>query len=144
MKLITRDTDYAARALIFMVSSGQKRVSVTDIVKALKIPKPFLRKVLQILNKNGIIESHKGKGGGFVLARKADAIFLVELIEIFQGPLKLNECLFKKRPCPERFTCGLNKKLGELERYVINKLKTVTIASLADNKGKRNGKKKHN
>lgn len=130
MKLITRDTDYALRALCFIAKSKEKIVSVSQLVKELKIPRPFLRKILQVLNQKGILRSYKGQGGGFLLAGPANKIFLVDLIEIFQGPLRLNECFFKKMDCPNQNTCNLKKKIDAIERYVLKELKSITIVSL--------------
>ena len=131
MKLITRNTDYAVRALRFIAGNKDRIISVTDLVKKLKIPRQFLRKILQILNKNRILESYKGQGGGFLLALPANKIFLVDLIEILQGPLKLNECIFKKKICPDRNSCLLRRKIVDIERNAIAELKSVTIASLS-------------
>ena len=130
MKLITRDTDYALRAVCFIAKCKKKIISVSELVKELKIPRPFLRKILQVLNKKGILKSHKGQGGGFQLNLKASKIFLVDLIEIFQGPLRLNECLFKKLECPNINTCTLRNKLDRIENQVIRELKSITVASL--------------
>jgi Rrf2 family protein len=130
MKLITRDTDYALRAICFMAKTKEKVLSVGDLVRALKVPRPFLRKILQVLNKKGILKSYKGLGGGFKLAMPASRIFLVDLIEIFQGPFKLNECLLRKIACPSTKTCALRKKINRIESYVIKQLRSITIASL--------------
>jgi Rrf2 family protein len=130
MKLITRDTDYALRAICFIVKHKERVVSATELVKNLKMPRPFLRKVLQTLNKKGILESHKGQGGGFLLAKAAEKILLVDLIRIFQGSLRLNECFLRKIACPNMRTCVLRKKICSIERYVIAELKSITIASL--------------
>jgi len=130
MKLITRDTDYAVRAVCFIAKCKKKIISVSELVKELKIPRPFLRKILQVLNKKGILKSHKGQGGGFQLNVAANKIFLVDLIVIFQGPLKLNECFFKKLRCPNINSCSLRKKIEGIENYVVRELKTITINSL--------------
>lgn len=130
MKLITRDTDYALRALCFIIKRKEKIVSVAQLVKELDIPRPFLRKILQILNKKGTLKSYKGQGGGFLLVKPANKIFLVDLIEIFQGPLRLNECFFKKMVCPNIKTCSLRKKINSIEKSVVSQLKSITIASL--------------
>jgi len=130
MKLITRDTDYAVRALCFITKTKDKIVSVSDLVKDLKIPRPFLRKILQILNRKGILISYKGIGGGFLLAASPNKINLVDLIEIFQGPLRLNECLFKKNICPDKKICTLRQKINGIEKYVISELQSITIATL--------------
>ncbi|MFH1269897.1 MAG: Rrf2 family transcriptional regulator [Candidatus Omnitrophota bacterium] len=130
MKLITRDTDYALRALCFISRRKKEIISAAELVKELKIPRSFLRKLLQILNKKGVLKSYKGKGGGFLLAVPANKVFLVDLIEIFQGPLRLNECFFKKLSCPNRRTCVLKKRIGNIEKHVIRELRSITIASL--------------
>ena len=130
MKLITRDTDYAVRALCFIAKHNNEIVSVSEIVKDLKIPRPFLRKILQILNKEGLLTSYKGRGGGFMLAVAPHKIFLTDLIKIFQGQLKLNECIFKKRLCPDRSICVLRKKIDTMERYVSREMSSVTIGAL--------------
>jgi len=130
MKLITRDTDYAVRALCFIAKCGKEIVSVSELNRNLRIPKPFLRKILQMLNKEGMLRSYKGKGGGFMLALAPNKIFLADLIEIFQGSLKLNECIFKKRICPDIKTCKLKKRIDAIQKYVISELKDIALASL--------------
>lgn len=51
-------------------------------------------------------------------------------MKIFQGPIKLNECKFKKSNCPYISNCLLKKKIDEIEKEVIIKLKAITIASI--------------
>ncbi|MDP2938477.1 MAG: Rrf2 family transcriptional regulator [Candidatus Omnitrophota bacterium] len=130
MKLITRDTDYAMRALMFMAKQKETMTSVSELAKELKIPRPFLRKILQVLNKKRILKSHKGQSGGFLLATPPNRIFLVDLIEILQGPLKLNTCLLKKTTCPDVTTCVLKKRIERIEAYVILQLKSINVTSL--------------
>ncbi len=130
MKLITRDTDYALRALCFIAKDKEKIISAAELVRELKIPRSFLRKVLQVLNRKKILKSYKGTGGGFILALPVQKIFLVDLIEIFQGPLRINECFFKKMTCPNTKTCILRKKINNIEKNVIRELKSITLSSL--------------
>lgn len=130
MKLITRDTDYALRALGFIAGQKQKIVAIPALTQALKIPRPFLRKILQKLSKNKLIKSYKGQGGGFSLATPPEKIFLLDLIEVFQGPFKLNECFFKKDICPKTKNCLLKKRLDKIEKYVIAELESISIAHL--------------
>ena len=130
MKLITRDTDYAIRALCFIAQNKEKIIPVPQLAEELQIPHPFLRKILQILNKKRILKSFKGQDGGFALALPADKIFVVDLIEIFQRSFKLNECLFKKRICPDIRTCLLKQKLAKIEKQVVSQLQAISIGSL--------------
>mgnify|MGYP000144225596 CR=1 FL=1 len=134
MKLITRNTDYAVRALCCIAEQKQEVISANQLVKFLKMPRPFLRKILQTLNKEGLLNSSKGKGGGFTLAVSPGEITLTDVMEIFQGPLKLNECTFKKMVCPNVKDCLLKKKIDEIEKEVILRLKAITFESLLVNK----------
>ncbi|MBU2540858.1 MAG: Rrf2 family transcriptional regulator [Candidatus Omnitrophica bacterium] len=142
MKLLTRDTDYAVRALLFIARQNRKIVSVRELVRELRIPKPFLRKILQILNQKKLLHSFKGQGGGFRLARPAERILLTDLISIFQGKVRFNECMFKKSICPEIKICALKKRLDEIERYVVKKLSSITIGLLLKEERASYGKKK--
>jgi len=130
MKLITRNTDYGIRALCFIAKAKGRVVAVPELVKALKVPRPFLRKILQILTKNGFVRSYKGRGGGFRLARDAKRLYIVEVAETFQGPMNLNECFLKKTVCPNRKSCPLKKKIDKIEKVVISELGSITIAEL--------------
>lgn len=129
MKLLTRDTDYAVRALLAM-AARKSIVTVSDLVAELKIPQPFLRRILQRLNKANVLQSLKGQEGGFVIKRSPANISLVDLMAIFQGPVQLNECLFKKKVCPNRKTCPLRSEIREIEDFALKKLQSITIAKL--------------
>jgi len=130
MKLITRNTDYAVRALCCIAEQKQEVISADQLIKSLEMPRPFLRKILQTLKKEGLLNSSKGKGGGFSLAVSPGKITLTDVMKIFQGSLKLNECTFKKKVCPNVKDCLLKKKIDEIEKEVIAKLKAITIASI--------------
>lgn len=134
MKLITRDTDYAIRALCFIAKS-KRRVSSQELVGELKIPRPFLRKILQVLNKEGVLNSYKGQGGGFDLAITSREISLLSLVRIFQGPLQLNVCTLRKKICPDTKLCKVRKKIDKIQEYVSRELRGVTLASLIKKKG---------
>ena len=130
MKLITRDTDYAIRSLTCISGSGEQVISVTDLIKRLRIPRPFLRKILQMLEKEGILKSYKGKGGGFSLAVPASRISIFDLVEIFQGPFEVSEHIFKGKTCPYIKTCKLKRKLDGIEGIVVKRLKAIKIKDL--------------
>jgi Rrf2 family protein len=131
MKLINKDTDYAVKALVSVAQKSEGRITVSGLAKETDIPGPFLRKIFQTLNKEGILESSKGKGGGFRLAIPPERIFLTRIIQIFQGPIKLNECLFKKKFCSDMKICPLKKKIESLEDVLLAELAATTIGSLA-------------
>lgn len=129
MKLITRNTDYALRALCY-ISKNKDIVTVDELVKKLGVPRPFMRKILQQLNKRKILDSFKGQGGGFRLKAPAEKIYLIEIMRIFQGKVVLNGCFLKKDVCPNKGKCVLRKKISIIEDDLFKQLKEITIASL--------------
>jgi len=129
MKLITRNTDYALRALCY-ISQQNKLVTVDELVARLGVPRSFMRKILQELNKNHILDSFKGQGGGFKLRARPEKINIVEIMSIFQGEVTLNECFLKRHICPNRGKCVLGKKINLIEKNVLQQLKNISIASL--------------
>ncbi len=130
MKLITRDTDYAIRSLIYFAKGKNSIISVNQLVEDLKIPRAFLRKILQVLSANHLLASTKGKRGGFYLAREPKKIRIFDVAILFQKKLPFTECFFKKNICPEQRTCPLRKRLLGIERYIVMNLKDMSIASL--------------
>lgn len=130
MKLITRDTDYAIRAVCYIAKQKEKIVAIPELVATLGVPQPFLRKILQLLNKKGILQSQKGQGGGFSLARPLNSISLLDLMVIFQDKFRLNECFLKKVTCPNTRYCSLRKEICKIEDSLERKLDKIRISGL--------------
>jgi Rrf2 family protein len=130
MKLITRNTDYAVRAVAYMAKKSGAIVTAAEMVAKLKIPRPFLRKIMQQLNRAGVVRSTRGIGGGFILVREPDKVRLTDIAKIFQGSFKLNECSFKKSLCGNRKICPLKKKIDAMESYIVEQLKGITLKDL--------------
>ncbi|MCX5687253.1 MAG: Rrf2 family transcriptional regulator [Candidatus Omnitrophica bacterium] len=135
MKFITRDTDYALRALIFMSRAlrqdSKKTVTVEDIVAGEKLPKVFLRRILQVLAKKKILSSYKGKKGGFSFLEVPKKISLADVIVIFQEEIDLTNCFLKGKICPNRSKCSVRKKIKSINSDVIKKLDGITIEELS-------------
>ena len=132
MDLISKHTDHATQALIYIAAQNGLTVSTAQISAQLGLPRPFLRKILQQLQTSGILNSTKGNKGGFTLNKAPKKIMLTELIEIFQGKISLSECIFKKKICPNRGKCPLRKKILKIEDTVLEHLKGISIAQLMD------------
>lgn len=130
MKLITREIDYAVRALIHLAANRNETVTVPELVDELGITRPFLRKIMQLLAKADVIESYKGNKGGFRLIKKPGDIYLIDLIEIFQGKFSLNECLLNKDICPNKGNCILKDRVDDIEEKVKKELESIDLKSL--------------
>jgi Rrf2 family protein len=136
MKLINKDADYAVKALVDIAGRGGRVADVSGLMGPLGLPRPYLRKIMQVLARGGLVRSSRGKGGGFVLARPAAAIRLTDVIRVFQGPVKIHDCLFKARVCPDVRTCPLRKTLDRLEAELVTGLERVTVAALLAARGR--------
>lgn len=105
-------------------------ISTANLDRDLKLPRPFMRKTLQVLQKEGYLASVKGYKGGFKLQLKPSQIHLIALMRIFQGEISLSDCLFKKKLCDSVATCPLRRQIKSMEQELLKKLKAVTIADL--------------
>ncbi|MFH1063360.1 MAG: Rrf2 family transcriptional regulator [Candidatus Omnitrophota bacterium] len=130
MKLITKHTDYAIRALGCIAKNKDELITVFGLSEKLDMPQSFLRKILQRLNKKGILKSYKGKGGGFLLNVNPRKITVFQLMEIFQGEFKINEHVFKGKVCPVIKICYFKKKLDIIESNLKKQLESITIEKI--------------
>ncbi len=130
MKILNRDTDYAIRALLYMAKAPQQISSVKALVDDLRMPRAFSRRLLQVLSREGILQSSKGKGGGFRFKKSPARIKLKDLVEIFQRGFIETRCIFRKKTCPDTATCPLRQKIRGIEKKVIDELAAVSIANL--------------
>ena len=129
MKLITKETDYALRALLNLAREGGY-LSSREIAGREKIPLHFLRRILQSLIKAGVIESREGAAGGVRLKVRPEKICLTDIIKIFLGRIQFSECVFKKKICTNHATCVIRKRIESIESKVADELGNTTIADL--------------
>jgi Rrf2 family protein len=127
MKLITKDTDYAFRALALMAKDKNKLYNVKEISESINISLSYLRKLFQILNREKILISTKGKGGGFKLNKRPAEIFLKDLIRIFQGGIEIKHCFIRSDVCPNESICILSRKLSKVENFIKEELYPINL-----------------
>ncbi|KQC14578.1 MAG: Rrf2 family transcriptional regulator [Desulfuromonas sp. SDB] len=132
MKLLTKNTDYAIRALLRLARGEDEYISARQISELEKIPYQYLRLIMQELIKNNLIESKEGKAGGFKITKPPDEIFIIDIIRIFQGNLQLSDCMFRKKVCPNRSNCVLRSELLRVEKLVENEFSSISLQSLLD------------
>ncbi len=86
--MISKKTTYGLKAVIYLAKkSDSNPVLITDLAREEGIPKKFLEAILLELRKEGILESKKGKGGGYFLGRLPDEITIGQVIKVLDGPL---------------------------------------------------------
>jgi len=112
--MLSKKTRYAFRALSYLAENyGQGPILISDISSEKKIPLKFLENILNELKKADLLESKKGKGGGYFLKVSPKKINLATVIRVINGPIALVPCVSlnfyeKCEDCDEKH-CGIRK-----------------------------------
>jgi Rrf2 family protein len=132
MMELTRKGEYAIRGILYLARQQPGKVSlVGDIAAASDVPKTFLAKILQDFVKKGLVTSSRGTGGGFMLARSADRITLLEVVEAVEGPIMPNRCLIGSGACDRDGTCRVHPVWERVRQETSAILSGITIEELA-------------
>ncbi|MBI3553403.1 MAG: Rrf2 family transcriptional regulator [Elusimicrobia bacterium] len=100
-----------------------------DIAKAGRLPKNFLSKIFQDLTQAGLLESRRGRGGGYALAQPADKIHLMEIIESTHDPLpEQSVCVLRPGSCTAEEPCVLHGSVVAWEELIRKRLEDTTLA----------------
>lgn len=135
--MISKKTQYGLKALGYLASQyGKGPVLIADIAIKKKIPLKFLENILLILKKGNILESKKGKGGGYYLVSAPKKTNLATVIRIIGGPIAMLPCVslnfYKKCDDCDEVNCGLNRIMAITRDATLRVLEKKTIQDLAD------------
>lgn len=131
--MLSNTCKYAIRALIYLALNEKEneKTGIKKISKDLKIPSPFLGKILQVLAKNKILSSTKGPNGGFGLGKPADNISLMDIVNVIDGSDHLNSCLIGLGTCSEeKITCSVHDQYSSIKEDLKQLLDNQTLATL--------------
>jgi len=131
--VITRATEYAVRTVIYLAQQPKNEIILKkDICRTQEVTPAFLTKILQPLIKAGIVSSQRGVGGGFLLARNADEITLLDILQAEEGLLKLNHCLVDGDACSRDAYCSAHEIWHEAQSAMAQVLQRYSIADIAN------------
>ncbi len=105
-------------------------VATRTLAEFHKVPKEYLSKALQALSQAGLIEGTLGPTGGYRLARPAEAISLIEIVEAMEGPLGMTECSVHAGACGIEQSCGVRANWRRINDVVVAALRGVTLAEM--------------
>ena len=97
---LSEATLLALHAMAIIAKEGENLVNTKAIAKQINASENHLAKVLQRLNKAGLIKSIRGPQGGFILTKESNSISLLEVYEAIEGTFKLKKCLLHNDKCP--------------------------------------------
>ena len=133
--MLSKKTQYAFKALTYLAEQENGvPVLIAEISKKKKIPLKFLENILLELRKEGILESKKGKGGGYFLKLAPNKVPLSTIMRLIEGPIALLPCVSlnfyeKCKDCDEKH-CGLNKVMIEVRDNMLQVLENKSVADL--------------
>jgi Rrf2 family protein len=124
---------YALKAMIHLARNAEGPRQVSTIAAEETIPRKFLEAIMSEMRKAGLVESARGKFGGYRLARPADLITFAQIIRVTDGALALIPCAsqnFYERcdDCPDEAACALRRVVARVRNEVSEVLDRTTLA----------------
>ena len=130
---ISRKIDYAIRAMIHLASIPPGTVvPFREIGRQMDVPEDFLAKIMKTLVDQGIARSTRGPRGGYKLARPAESINVLQIIEAAEGPVAVNVCLDDDDACSRQSFCTMTSVWREGQERMLDVFRATTLASLAE------------
>jgi Rrf2 family protein len=133
--MLSNTSKYAIRAMIYLAlnADSENKTGIKKISGELKIPSPFLAKILQILAKHKLLSSTKGPNGGFSLGKDPHKITLYEIVTVIDGNDIFDKCLISLRTCHEEgMPCPVHKKYEPIRNEIKKLFQQQDIGDLAD------------
>jgi Rrf2 family protein len=135
--MLSQKAQYAFRALTYLVNHYQQGpVLISDIADKKHIPLKFLENILLQLKNAGILDSKKGKGGGYYIKNNPAETSIANVMRIVDGPIAMLPCVSlyfyqKCKNCDEH-NCGLHGIMEEVRDASLGILERKTLAQLAE------------
>ncbi len=136
MLKLSKRADYGLIALRHLaLQTGNQSASAKEIAGRYGIPVPLMSKVLQILAREGFVNSEFGTRGGYRLARDPGRISALEVIRAIDGPIILTSCFTEHGDCDQSATCTVREPLRRVHEGILQLLASITITDMAEETG---------
>lgn len=135
--MLSKKSQYAFKALSYLVEKREVGpVLISEISEMKKIPLKFLENILLQLKNADVLESKKGKGGGYFFKANPEDVSLAKIIRLVNGPIAMLPCVSlnfyeKCENCNEEH-CGLHDVLIEVRDVTLGILEKKTLLDLTD------------
>jgi Rrf2 family protein len=137
--VISNKAKYAFRALLTVAAAPEgESLTSADIARRHSIPHKFLEQILLDLKKAGILESRRGKSGGYAMLRPSDTVTFGEVLRLFEGPLAPLPCLSRQsyrrcEDCVNEARCEIRREFARAYNASRQVLDSRTIADALAN-----------
>lgn len=130
---LTRETEYALRGLAALARRDDSApVALADLARAEDLPPSFLAKIFQKLTRHGILQSGRGAGNGYSLARSPEKLSVLQVIEAVEGSDFLDRCMFWGGRCGGENPCLLHDRWAAVKPRFTAMLEETTLADLVE------------
>ena len=136
---LSKKSEYALRATINLgiaAEVGRGTVSGSELAEANRLPLKFVERILQELREAGVVETHRGKFGGYALAKPADEIGIGQIVRLMDGRLApiccASENAYQPCSCPDEDHCGLRMIMIDVRNAIANILDRYTVAQVVE------------
>ncbi|MCH7514721.1 MAG: Rrf2 family transcriptional regulator [Bacteroidetes bacterium] len=131
--MISNKCKYALRAILFLAveSNETKKIRISELAEELKMPTPYLGKILQELVPKSIISSIKGPRGGFYLTEKNQQAPLIKIIEAIDGLAYFEKCGLGLEDCSDSHPCPIHEDFKKSRDHLKTVFTNKTIRELA-------------
>ncbi|MCY2687152.1 RrF2 family transcriptional regulator [Salinimicrobium sp. TH3] len=116
--MLSSSSKYAVNAVLYLAvhSNDKNKIRAKEIAEAIKLPSPFLSKLLQSLSRENLISSSKGPTGGFYLTKQALNTPLIEVVNIIDGTSRLEDCVLGLKKCSSEQPCPVHYSVQPLKQ----------------------------
>lgn len=127
---VSKLTDYAI-VLLAHLSRTDHTLTAQELASRSSVPLPTVSKLCKELSKAGLVISHRGRKGGYGLARAADRITVAEIVEALEGPIALTECSQGIQICELEATCVAKASWDPVSRAIHGALSNLPLSAIA-------------
>lgn len=127
---VSKLTDYAI-VLLAHLARSERTLTAHELAALSSVPLPTVSKLCKELSKAGLVTSHRGRKGGYGLARPADRISLAHIVEALEGPIALTECSHATQSCDLEKTCLAKASWDPVSRAIHGALSSLPLSSIA-------------
>lgn len=135
---VSRKIDYGLRAMIHLAGLPEGvREPLHEVATKVGAPKDFLAKIVRVLGDAGLVSALRGPNGGVAIARPAESISFLEVIEAVEGPIQLNVCLDDHKGCSFSSLCTMQSVWRLGQERMLDVYRSTTIAELVPGRARR-------
>lgn len=137
--MLSQKAQYAFRALTHLVNHYQQGpVLISEIAEQKRIPLKFLEGILLELKKAGVLESKKGKGGGYFIKNHPSQTTIANVVRVVDGPISMLPCVslyfYQKCKNCDKENCGLHSIMEKVRDATLGVLEHKTLQDLVTGK----------